>query len=123
GDAVGVIAAVGNQFFFGHVVLVYRSMVEGSGYFSVDQGLGLNPGHHGAQLLADDFKAVALVQASMGIQRGLAGTAFQDEILGIGAVLNVAQQRFHGLACVFGHDAWTGLVFAKFGIVGDAVVQ
>ena len=61
----------------------------------VDQGLLLDPGHHGAQLGADLLDLVGVVVAADGLEAGLAGLALADPVGGEAAGLDVLQDALH----------------------------
>ena len=83
----------------------------------VHQLVGLDPRHHGAQLLAHDFNGVLGVEAAATLQRGRARLVFQNETLGVFAGLDVLERLAHGVFRGLGHHARAGDVFAVFGVV------
>ncbi len=60
----------------------------------VDQSACLDPRHHAAQALTDHFDLVTLQQATPGSERGIACLVFQDEVLGVFAILNKRAYSF-----------------------------
>src|SRR3989344_481802 len=89
----------------------------------VDDFVGTNPRHHGAQLLTDDFDTVSSVVTTLGSHRRVAGCAFTDEHLSVFAVLDAFQSIAHGLTGLGVDDFRAGHVLAVLGVVGDRVVH
>lgn len=89
----------------------------------VDQSACLDPRHHAAQALTDHFDLVTLQQATPGSERGIACLVFQDEVLGVFAILNTGEQLTHSVLGLSRHDPRPADVLAEFGVVGDAVVH
>src|SRR5690606_3011264 len=89
----------------------------------VDDLVGGDPRHHGAQLFTDHFDAMGGIVAAIGSHRRVVGGAFGDEHLGVFAVLDALQGVAHGGAGLFVDDFRTGDVFTVLGVVGDRVVH
>ena len=87
----------------------------------VDQGLLLDPGHHGAQLGADLLDLVGVVEAAGGLEAGLAGLALADPLRGEVAGLDVLEDALHLGAGLVVDDARARHVLAVLGGVGDRV--
>src|SRR5687767_14195742 len=88
--------------------LARRGLVAGL----VDQLVLLDPGHHGAQLLAHHLDRVLGVQAAARLQGRGAGAVLDDEALGVFAGLDVLQHLLHHLLGLVGDDARAGDVLA-----------
>eukprot|EP01022_Parablepharisma_sp_SALTPOND_P021784 TRINITY_DN435_c2_g8_i2.p1 TRINITY_DN435_c2_g8~~TRINITY_DN435_c2_g8_i2.p1 ORF type:complete len:1118 (+),score=384.08 TRINITY_DN435_c2_g8_i2:11710-15063(+) len=89
----------------------------------VNQLVGLDPGHHGAQLLAHDFDLVFGIDTTTRHQGRCTGLVFQDEALGVFAGLDVFQHLLHRRLALGVDHARAGHVLAVFGVVGDRVVH
>src|SRR5690606_16901729 len=101
----------------------FRIHRSGSVLALVDDLVGRDPGHHGAQLLADDLDAVSRVVATVGSHRRVVVSAFGDEHLGVLAVLDALQSVAHGRTGLLVDDFRTGHVFTVLGVVGNRVVH
>ena len=89
----------------------------------INQGLFGNPGHHGAQLGADFFNRMRVIQATGRLEAGLVDLVFQHPVTGEFARLNVMQNALHFRLGFVGDDARAGDIFAIFRRVGDLVVH
>src|SRR5690606_32149436 len=89
----------------------------------VDDLVGRDPRHHGAQLLADHLDLVSGVVATVGGHRRVVGRAFGDEHLGVLTVLDALQCVAHGGTGLLVDHFRTGDVLTVLGVVGDRVVH
>src|SRR5690606_9941753 len=89
----------------------------------VNQLVGSDPGHHGAQLGADLLDLRFSVDATAGNQRGCTCSILQNEALGVFTGLDVLQALTHGSAGLVGDDARAGHVLTILRVVGDGVVH
>src|SRR6476659_10958089 len=85
--------------------------------------LGLQPGHHLAQLPPQLFELGRLRLLPKSEELGEAGVGFGDPLLRERPVLDLGQDLFHVFARLRVHYAGTALVIAPLGRVGDAVAH
>src|SRR3546814_18926672 len=89
----------------------------------IDQLVGGDPGHHGAQLAANLFDLRLGIDAATRNQRGCAGCIFQDEVLGVLTGLDVGQALAHGLLRFLAYVERSGVVRSEERRVGKAWVS
>src|SRR5690606_4206709 len=89
----------------------------------VNQFVGGNPGHHGAQLAADFLDFGLGVQAAVRRQRRCAGSVLQNKLLGVFASLDLLQAFAHGLTGFVSNDFGPLYVLTILGVVRDGVVH
>ena len=91
--------------------------------FAVHDFIGLDPGHHAAQFLADHFNGMLAANTTQRLQFCGARLIFQDEFPGEIPGLDLSENPLHLLLGLFGDDTRTAGEVAVLGGVGDGITH